>query len=155
MAASQSKLRFWEPMIHDIEGNSVWIKLGHVSKTTILKIWPLRLVLVENVTYVCLQSVAHPIASIPPVSLFSSCAIILMLIFQHISPSQLIPSWSKSMVTFSLYLMHPASTVRQTTSNIFKFISKCSCGITIKSQVPMHHTYIKQNSSSFYLIVRL
>ena len=27
IAGSQSKMGFWEPMMHNIEGNSVWIKL--------------------------------------------------------------------------------------------------------------------------------
>ena len=33
MADSQSKIGFWEVMMHNIEGNSVWVKLVPKKKT--------------------------------------------------------------------------------------------------------------------------
>jgi hypothetical protein len=43
---------------------------------------------------------------------------------KHIAPSFLLPEWPQYSSTFNAYLMHPASTVRQTTSTIFKFIGE-------------------------------
>ncbi len=41
---------------------------------------------------------------------------------QHIPPGFLLPHWPLYFTTFDLYLMHPASTVRQATSVVFKYI---------------------------------
>lgn len=44
--------------------------------------------------------------------------------FQHISSGFLLPNWPMYLQVFCAYLMHPASTVRQTTSIIFKFLGE-------------------------------
>ena len=43
-------------------------------------------------------------------------------ILQHVPPESLLPDWSLCMNILSLYLMHPASTVRQAASKVIKFI---------------------------------
>ncbi|XP_064639855.1 uncharacterized protein LOC135495320 [Lineus longissimus] len=47
---------------------------------------------------------------------------ICLFLVKHIPATQLLPNWDQYFSTFSLYLMHPASTVRQATSNVFKFL---------------------------------
>ncbi|XP_067934976.1 uncharacterized protein [Watersipora subatra] len=42
--------------------------------------------------------------------------------FSLVPSDSLIPKWTLCMNTLSLYLMHPASTVRQATSKVIKFI---------------------------------
>lgn len=44
---------------------------------------------------------------------------------QHFPPQDLLSNWNQYFTAFNLYMMHPASTVRQTTSVIFKFIGTC------------------------------
>ncbi|XP_077982549.1 uncharacterized protein LOC144437480 [Glandiceps talaboti] len=41
---------------------------------------------------------------------------------KHINPGYLLPHWPLYFSTFNLYLMHPASTVRQATSGVFKYL---------------------------------
>lgn len=43
---------------------------------------------------------------------------------QHIPPGYLLPKWPLYFSTLNLYLMHPASTVRQATSVAFKYLGK-------------------------------
>ena len=43
---------------------------------------------------------------------------------QHIPPEYLLPKWPLYFSTLNLYLMHPASTVRQATSVAFKYLGK-------------------------------
>ena len=43
---------------------------------------------------------------------------------QHISAGFLLPGWPEYFSIFNLYLMHPASTVRQATSAVFKYLGK-------------------------------
>lgn len=44
--------------------------------------------------------------------------------FQRIPVGYLLPEWPRYLSTFLLYLMHPASTVRQTTSSVFKYLGR-------------------------------
>ncbi|XP_071958433.1 uncharacterized protein [Antedon mediterranea] len=43
-------------------------------------------------------------------------------LIKHMPPGHLLPSWPLYFSTFNLYLMHPASTVRQATSAVFKYL---------------------------------
>ncbi|EGD80684.1 hypothetical protein PTSG_01274 [Salpingoeca rosetta] len=43
-------------------------------------------------------------------------------IIKHVPPGFLLPKWPLFFSTFSAYLAHPASTVRQATSTVFKFV---------------------------------
>ncbi|XP_013392533.1 uncharacterized protein LOC106160455 [Lingula anatina] len=47
---------------------------------------------------------------------------VCVFLVKHIPPGFLLPNWPLYFSTFSLYLMHPASTVRQATSTIFKYL---------------------------------
>ena len=49
---------------------------------------------------------------------------LLLSLPQHIPPGYLLPKWPLYFSTFNLYLMHPASTVRQVTSVAFKYLGK-------------------------------
>ncbi|CAH1780021.1 unnamed protein product [Owenia fusiformis] len=54
---------------------------------------------------------------------------VCVFLVKHIPPEQLMnkENWERYFSTFNLYLMHPASTVRQATSTIFKFIVAKDC----------------------------
>ena len=43
-------------------------------------------------------------------------------IIKHVPPGFLLPKWPLFFSTFSAYLAHSASTVRQATSTVFKFV---------------------------------
>nr|XP_006825186.1 PREDICTED: uncharacterized protein LOC102802136 [Saccoglossus kowalevskii] len=47
---------------------------------------------------------------------------VCIFLVKQISPGYLLPQWPLYFSTFSLYLSHPASTVRQATSAVFKYI---------------------------------
>ncbi|XP_070575993.1 uncharacterized protein [Ptychodera flava] len=47
---------------------------------------------------------------------------VCIFLVKHISPGYLLPHWPLYFSTFNLYLMHPASTVRQATSAVFKYL---------------------------------
>ncbi|XP_031558056.1 uncharacterized protein LOC116294568 isoform X2 [Actinia tenebrosa] len=47
---------------------------------------------------------------------------VCVFLIKHIPPGYLLPTWPLYFSTFNLYLMHPASTVRQATSAVFKFL---------------------------------
>lgn len=47
---------------------------------------------------------------------------VCLFIVRNMSPGFLLPNWPLYFATFELYLTHPASTVRQATSAIFKFL---------------------------------
>ncbi|CAH3196446.1 unnamed protein product [Porites evermanni] len=47
---------------------------------------------------------------------------ICIFLIKHIPPGYLLPKWPLYFSTFNLYLMHPASTVRQVTSVAFKYL---------------------------------
>ncbi|XP_072051956.1 uncharacterized protein [Amphiura filiformis] len=47
---------------------------------------------------------------------------VCVYLIKHISPGFLLPNWPEYFSIFNLYLMHPASTVRQATSAVFKYL---------------------------------
>ncbi|XP_048576620.1 uncharacterized protein LOC5501449 isoform X2 [Nematostella vectensis] len=47
---------------------------------------------------------------------------VCVFLIKHIPPGFLLPNWPRYFSTFNLYLMHPASTVRQATSAVFKIL---------------------------------
>ncbi|XP_033117348.1 uncharacterized protein LOC117117218 isoform X2 [Anneissia japonica] len=47
---------------------------------------------------------------------------VCIYLIKHIPPGYLLPSWPLYFSTFNLYLMHPASTVRQAASAVFKYL---------------------------------
>mgnify|MGYP001794352601 CR=1 FL=1 len=55
---------------------------------------------------------------------YSLIVVFLFLYEKHIPPGFLLPNWPLYFSTFNLYLMHPASTVRQATSAVFKYLGK-------------------------------
>jgi len=66
-----------------------------------------------------------------PLALFPGIIYYLFLLIcieyfhlQHIPPGFLLPKWPLYFSTLNLYLMHPASTVRQATSVAFKYLGK-------------------------------
>ncbi|XP_022109173.1 uncharacterized protein LOC110989242 [Acanthaster planci] len=74
----------------------------------------------EGLLSVCLHLIKYvgPVASMLNEGLrgstYSFC--------EHVQSEVLLPNWPRYFWTFSLYLMHPASTVRQAASIIFKYI---------------------------------
>lgn len=49
---------------------------------------------------------------------------VCIFLIKHIPPGFLLPKWPLYFSTLNLYLMHPASTVRQATSVAFKYLGK-------------------------------
>ncbi|KAJ7383195.1 hypothetical protein OS493_030353 [Desmophyllum pertusum] len=47
---------------------------------------------------------------------------VCLFLIKHIPPGYLLPKWPLYFSTLNLYLMHPASTVRQATSTAFKYL---------------------------------
>ncbi|XP_071494032.1 uncharacterized protein [Diadema antillarum] len=47
---------------------------------------------------------------------------VCLYLIKHIPPGLLLPKWPYYFSVFSLYLMHPASTVRQATSELFRYL---------------------------------
>ncbi|KAI8504645.1 hypothetical protein Bbelb_177630 [Branchiostoma belcheri] len=52
---------------------------------------------------------------------------VCVFLVKHIPPGFMLPSWPYYFSTFNLYLMHPASTVRQATSQVFKYLVAKDC----------------------------
>ena len=50
---------------------------------------------------------------------------VCLFIIKHVPVGFLLPDWPIYFSTFDMYLSHPASTVRQATSNLFKFLGSC------------------------------
>ena len=51
---------------------------------------------------------------------------IFWYILQVIPLSYLLPGWPEYISTFLFYLSHPASTVRQAASSVFKYLGTCT-----------------------------
>ncbi|XP_041455254.1 uncharacterized protein LOC121408020 isoform X2 [Lytechinus variegatus] len=52
---------------------------------------------------------------------------VCLYLVKHIPPGFLLPKWPFYFSVFSLYLMHPASTVRQATSELFRYLVVKDC----------------------------
>ncbi|KAK3746389.1 hypothetical protein QZH41_018199, partial [Actinostola sp. cb2023] len=51
---------------------------------------------------------------------------VCVFLIKHIPPGYLLTTWPLYFSTFNIYLMHPASTVRQATSAVFKYLERPS-----------------------------
>lgn len=70
---------------------------------------------------------------------------VCQFIIRNISPGVLLPKWPLFFVTFSEYLAHPASTVRQAASTVFKFVvAKDSNNPIILKLGKLHVTHIRK-----------
>ena len=61
---------------------------------------------------------------------------VCVFIIKHLQPGFLLPNWPLYFSTFARYLAHPASTVRQATSTVFKYmVAKDSSNSTMLKPV--------------------
>lgn len=66
----------------------------------------------------------HPVGHTPHLHAYEAEGLLRVCIFiiKHVPPGFLLPNWPLYFSTFEMYLTHPASTVRQATSEVFRYL---------------------------------